>query len=265
VTAPWVGVRLGSGGCDQRRSGRYSRDVRIDDPELVRHEYETERALAIRNRVFRDFARGTDPESVVVAAVAETMPRRVLEVGCGTGELAARISDQLGCEVITVDLSPRMVELARDRGVDARVGDVQKLGFANGDFDVVVAAWMLYHVPDLDLGLSQIKRVLRPGGRLVAATYGEDNLRELWALLGDTRTRPHSFTTERAAGRLQAHFERVDVRDASGEVCFPNSDAVREYVGASIRRSHLADLVPDFSGPFFAHTSQAVLVAETGA
>jgi SAM-dependent methyltransferase len=121
---------------------------------------------------------------------------------------------------------------------------------------------MLYHVPDLDLALSEIRRVLRPGGRLVAATYGEGNLRELWELLGDNDTRPHSFTTERAAARLQPHFERVELRDASGDVCFPSSDAVREYVGASIRRSHLADSVPDISGPFLAHTSQAIFVAE---
>jgi SAM-dependent methyltransferase len=245
-----------------RRDRSYSRDVKIDDPELVRREYETERALAIRNRVFRDFARGTDPESAVVSAVAEAIPRRVLEVGCGTGELAARVSEELGSEVVALDLSPRMVELARARRVDARVGDVQGLPFPDREFDVVIAAWMLYHVPDLELALSEIGRVLRPGGRLVAATYGEGNLRELWALLGDRETRPHSFTTERAVARLEPHFERVEVRDASGEVCFPSSDAVREYVAASIRRSHLADSVPDLPGPFFAHTSQAVLVAE---
>jgi len=236
--------------------------MKIDDPELVRREYETERPLAVRNRVFREFVRGTDPESVVVAAVAEATPGRVLEVGCGTGELAARVSAELGCEVVAIDLSPRMVQLARERGVDARIGDVQELAFADGEFDVVIAAWMLYHVPDLDRGLSEIRRVLRPVGRLVAATYGEGNLRELWELLGDTNTRPHSFTTERAARRLEPYFARVEFRDASGEVCFPSSDAVREFVGASIRRSHLADSVPKLPGPFFARASQAVFVAE---
>src|SRR5436190_4598833 len=144
--------------------------MKIDDPELVRREYETERPLAIRNRVFREFVRGTDPESVVVAAVAEATPGRVLEVGCGTGELAARVSAELGCEVVAIDLSPRMVQLARERGLDARIGDVQELAFADGEFDAVIAAWMLYHVPDLDRGLSEIQRVLRPVGRLVAAT-----------------------------------------------------------------------------------------------
>ena len=62
-----------------------------------------------------------------------------------------------------VDVSPRMVELARARGVDARVGDVQELPFDDGSFDCAVAAWMLFHVPDLDRGLAELARVLRPG------------------------------------------------------------------------------------------------------
>ena len=77
----------------------------------------------------------------------------MLEVGCGWGELAEWIARDTGAEVVAVDLSPRMVELARERGVDARVADVQQLPFADGEFDLVVAAWMLYHVPDLDRGL----------------------------------------------------------------------------------------------------------------
>src|SRR5439155_14259825 len=132
-----------------------------------------------------------------------------------------------------------MVELARGRGVDARVADVQQLPFGDAEFDVAVAAWMLYHVPDLDRGLAELRRVLRDGGRLVSATFGEDNLEELWDLLGDRGTRPHSFTSERASERLGRHFERVECRDAGGIVRFPDHHAVREYVAASIRRSHL--------------------------
>jgi len=66
------------------------------------------------------------------------------------GELAARIGDEVGCVVVALDLSPRMVELARERGVDAHVADVQEIPLAEGEFDAIVAAWMLYHVPDLE-------------------------------------------------------------------------------------------------------------------
>src|SRR6266581_1282352 len=93
-----------------------------------------------------------------------------------------RLRNELGVTVIGVDQSERMVELQRSKGIDARVGDVQKLPFADGEFDVALAAWMLYHVPDLDRGLAELARVLRPGGRLVAVTNAEDHLRELWDL-----------------------------------------------------------------------------------
>jgi SAM-dependent methyltransferase len=235
--------------------------VRIDDVELVRREYASERALVARNRAFRDFA-GVDAPQVVLDAVAEAAPARVLEVGCGMGELAARMRDELEAEVVALDLSPRMVELTRARGVDARLGDVQRLPFGDGEFDVAVAAWMLYHVPDLDLGLSELHRVLRPGGRLVAATFGEDNLREAWELLGDRETKPHSFTSENGGPKLERRFERVERRDASGVIVFPDRDAFRDYVSASIRRSHLADRIPRFDGPLSARSSQTVFVAE---
>ena len=68
------------------------------------------------------------------------------------GELAERVRKELGGEVVAVDISPRMVELARARGVDAHLADVQSLPFEDGEFDCVAANWVLYHVPDLDLG-----------------------------------------------------------------------------------------------------------------
>ena len=60
------------------------------------------------------------------------------------------------------------------------LGDVQELPFPDGTFDAAVAAWMLYHVPDRDRAISELARVLRPGGRLVAITNGRDHLAELW-------------------------------------------------------------------------------------
>ncbi len=105
---------------------------------------------------------GPDAPAMVFDAVAEVSPKRVLEVGCGMGQLAERMHEELDAEVVAIDQSERMVELTRKRGVDARVADVQELPFGDGEFDVVVAAWMLYHVPDVERALDEIVRVLRP-------------------------------------------------------------------------------------------------------
>ena len=143
--------------------------MRLDDEDVVRAEYATETRFLARRAAFAS-ATGPSALDTLFAAVAEAAPRRYLEVGCGPGEMAARVMGELGSDVVAIDISPRMVELARDLGVDASVGDVQELPFEDGSFDCAVAAWMLYHVPDLDRGLAELSRVLRPGGRLVAAT-----------------------------------------------------------------------------------------------
>ncbi|TML62562.1 MAG: class I SAM-dependent methyltransferase [Actinobacteria bacterium] len=183
-------------------------------------------------------------------AVAEAAPRRVLEVGCGPGELAARIQDDLGAEVVAVDISPRMVELARGRGVDARVGDVLDLPFAAAEFDCAVAAWMLYHVPDPDRALAELARVLRAGGCLVAVTNAPDHLRELRALLGREEL-------------LRRHFDRVEARDAAGTIRFPNRDAVVAYVEASRTLLDSRAEVPELDGEFVVTRHPIVFVAHT--
>src|SRR5438034_7867548 len=165
----------------------------IDEAAFVREQYESEYNLQARKAAYVN-AEGDDPREFAFEAVVEARPRRVLEVGGGEGELAERIRDELGAEVIGIDQSERMVEIQRSKGIDARVGDVQTLPFADGEFDVVVAAWMLYHVPDLDRGLAEIARVLKPGGRLVAVTHALDHLQELSDLAGpETSNRRVTF------------------------------------------------------------------------
>ena len=189
----------------------------------------------------------------------------MLEVGCGRGELAERIALEVGAEVVAVDQSERMVELARERGVDARVGDVQELAFDDRSFDCAVAAWMLYHVPDLDRGLAELARVLRPGGRLVAVTNGPDNLPELWGLLGPRAARAHPFNAENGGDLLSRHFARVERRDARGTVTFADWAAARRYVANSFSRRELTDELPRFDGPLVCSRLTVVFVAETAA
>ena len=97
---------------------------RPEDRTLIASQYTTEAPLEARRAAYAD-VEGPDAKEVAFAAIAECAPRRVLEVGGGPGELSERIARELGAEVVMVDSSPRMVALARARGVDARVGDVQ--------------------------------------------------------------------------------------------------------------------------------------------
>ena len=235
----------------------------LNDPRVVAAEYASERGLEGRRAAYR-FSTGPDAPQMAFDAVAEVAPRRVLEVGCGPGELAARIRDELGADVLALDISPRMVELARGRGVDARVGDVQELPFAEGEFDCAVAAWMLYHVPEPDRALAELARVLERGGRLVAVTNAPDHLRELRALLGlPTDRAAHPFSAANGEELLRRHFDRVEMRDAAGTVRFPSRDDVVAFVEASRTLFETGTPVPQLDGEFVVTRHSVVFVAHT--
>jgi SAM-dependent methyltransferase len=235
------------------------------DPRYVREQYATETGLAARASLYAETT-GPFAGDVAFDAVAEVSPRRVLEVGCGTGWFAARVQRELGAEVVAVDQSERMVELARAEGVDARVGDAQQLDFADGELDCIAANWMLYHVPDLDAGLSEVARVLAPGGRLVAITNGKDHLLELWQLVGAGElrlTRDFAFGAENGAEVLGRHFQSVEMRDAGGTVKLGGREAVVRYIESMEAWRHLADRVPpDVDPELTARRANVVFVAD---
>jgi len=238
--------------------------VRLDDPDVVRREYADESRFAARASAWETSV-GSDPRDLAVEAIADVRPRTILEVGCGRGELAERIQRELGCELRAVDQSQRMVDLTRSRGIDAELGDVHELRFADGSFDAAIAAWMLYHVPELDRGLAELARVLRPGGRLVAVTNTNSNLPELWSLVGRSSDTAGSFNAENGAELLGRHFERVEERDARGTMSFPDREAAREYVAASIVGAEAAHELPHWDGPLVCTRLSRVFVAETAA
>jgi SAM-dependent methyltransferase len=235
--------------------------MKLDNPLVVQWEYASEERLAKRNQTYRDLLEGVNPEEAVFEIVCEASPKRFLDVGCGMGELAFRVQNELGVEVVAVDISPRMVELTRARGVDAREADVQALPFADASFDCVAANWVLYHVPDLDLGVRELARVLRPGGRLVAATLGDANMQELWDLLGGEVTGGLSFGYENGEAALAPHFTQIERREAHGTVVFPDRATMHEFVAATTTRSHLADRVPELQEPFQTRSTHCVFVA----
>ena len=109
--------------------------------------------------------------------------RDVLEVGCGTGLILRRL-EQFARSAKGVDISPGMLELAKERGLDVRVGSATDLPFPDASFDVTCSFKVLAHVPDAALALREMTRVTRPSGTVLAEFYNPYSLRGLAKRLG---------------------------------------------------------------------------------
>lgn len=104
--------------------------------------------------------------------VGDVAGRDVLDIGCGGGPLAEQLV-QRGARVSGFDSSASMIEIARDRlddSVDLTVADLaEPLPYDDNSFDAACASLVLHYLPDWVESLSEIRRVLRPGGRLIAS------------------------------------------------------------------------------------------------
>ena len=102
-------------------------------------------------------------------------PRRILDVGCGTGYLLGRLAARAPQPeaLAGIDAAPAMIEVARDAAADDRlrfvVGTAERLPWPAGSFDLVVSTTSFDHWADQQAGLAQCARVLAPGGCLVLA------------------------------------------------------------------------------------------------
>jgi ubiquinone/menaquinone biosynthesis C-methylase UbiE len=107
----------------------------------------------------------------------------VLEVGCGTGLVLMRIR-KFARSAKGVDLSPGMLEKAVARGLDAQLGSATELPFESNRFDVTCSFKVLAHVPEIEKALSEMARVTRPGGVVLAEFYNPHSLRGLTKRFG---------------------------------------------------------------------------------
>ena len=113
----------------------------------------------------------------------------LLDVGCGRGAVLVPAAPRVH-RLVGVDASPGMVAAAReelDRAgagpVDLRVMDAESLEFEDASFDAVTCAFTLFFLPRPERAADEFARVLRPGGRLIVSTWGDDDPR--WTFADD--------------------------------------------------------------------------------
>lgn len=160
--------------------------------------------------------------------------RDLLECGCGTGLLLERFSG-FARRAVGIDLSPGMLERARARGLEVHEGSVTSLPFDDASFDVTCSFKVLAHVRDIEVALSEMLRVTRPGGMVLAEFYNPRSLRGVAKRVGpagaisDTKREDAVFTRFDTPRDVRAMIPRgAELEGAHGvRVLTPTAAAMR--------------------------------------
>jgi SAM-dependent methyltransferase len=157
-----------------------------EDASRTRESYD-ELAATYTERLFTELA-GKPLDRHLLNRLAEDVRGHglVADLGCGPGHVARYLHDQ-GVRMLGIDLSPRMIDSARQRSPDIefRVGDMRTLDLPDGALAGIVAFYSLIHIGEPEMGatLRELRRVLAPGGLLLVAFHiGEETVHrdELW-------------------------------------------------------------------------------------
>jgi ubiquinone/menaquinone biosynthesis C-methylase UbiE len=169
---------------------------------------------------------------------------RVLELGCGPGHLWAENRERLPARfsLVLSDFSPGMVATARNRlsslPASYHVADAQCIPYPDHTFDLLIANHMLYHVPDQAQAAAEVRRVLVPHGRLIAATNGRSHMQELRELVFEFDSDLHMmsstvvdrFSLENGSKLLRPYFSDVRVMRYQDALQVTEAGALVDYV-----------------------------------
>lgn len=166
---------------------------------------------------------------------------KILELGCGTGSTWLGHMEKIEkcSKVIMTDFSAGMLESTRENlgypgNLEYQVADIQNILFEDKSFDVVIANMMLYHVPNLDKGLSEVNRVLKPDGKFYCATYGEHGIVEyienLLSGYGVKGKLNKSFTLQNGVQVLSHYFKHVEKMEYEDSLAVTDINDLLAYI-----------------------------------
>lgn len=138
---------------------------------------------------------------------------KVLDVGCNSGEFIKYLKEKKGCDVYGVDISQKVVDICKSKGLDAQVVDADNLPFSDATFDVVTLMEVLEHFHEPVKYLKEIRRVLKPTGYLLGTCPHANLERYIW---DDKRLHQQYYTEKGLRADLDQAFEVTHLQILSG-------------------------------------------------
>lgn len=138
---------------------------------------------------------------------------KVLDVGCNDGALMELLKDKRDCEVYGIDLSETAIAKATEKGLQAIIGDAEKIPFDDNSFDVVLCVETLTHIYGIEKALKEMRRVLRPGGILLGCVPHKNMQAHVW---NDARLYRRQFDEKELRDMIEPQFPMCHLRILTG-------------------------------------------------
>ena len=247
-----------------------SADPWADGAYLRAVQYKTDANLAARQSVYAFQHPPVDLPARVLDLAAPAESDTVADIGCGNGRYLAELARRgFPGRMVGADLSLGMLQAARDdlnaaaasraafaagavaaaslaaaasaarspslASVALISADAAALPLRDGVADLTLASHMLYHVPEPAVALSELRRVTRPGGRVIIVLNGAAHLRQLRAALAaargqDPATLAERFTLDDGESLARSFFPRVTRHDFPAELRIPDPAPIADYI-----------------------------------
>ncbi|MGM0834628.1 MAG: class I SAM-dependent methyltransferase [Bacillota bacterium] len=173
----------------------------------------------------------------------------ILEIGCGDGTFWFKNRDRIpGVWNITLsDFSLGMIESAKSKlrgipNITYRQLNIEEIPFEDNSFDVIIANHMLYHVPNRETSLREVRRVLKTDGVFYCSTIGKDHMREFGQLVdafdpkiyyASAKNHAIEFGIENGEEQLSPYFNTVSYKDFPGDLKITDVNAIVDYLLSS--------------------------------
>lgn len=195
-----------------------------------------------------------------------TKNHKILELGCGDANLWKKNKDRIpkGLDITLSDFSKGMLSDAKiNLGKKAeafkfQIINAEDIPYDDCSFDMVIANHMLYHVDDIEKALSEIYRVLKPGGYFYCSTVGQNHMIEIRDIMNKFKSETMDikssditsrFKLENAMGRLEKWFDSIEMKPYEDNLIVTESAAIVDYifsmpgnVGESFNKQRLDEL-----------------------